>query len=209
MEKFEREPSIGDKTDEEAFQAYMEDLRLTPEDFSKKILDIGAGSAQFAKWAKEHGVSSQIYSLEPTQSLAEKEKGVKGLAEKIPFAEESFDLVVSVAAIPNVYLGEAGPGVKEKVLESLSEMVRVLKNGGEIRLARVLIGNIYEPQRILSHGTAEALIELKEKYGVQVEKIRTPSDDTYEYEGHERKNLLAEAYLLIIRKPTSRGVVNK
>lgn len=209
MEKFERYPSIGDKTNEEVFQTYIEDLRLTPEDFSKKILDVGAGSAQFAKWAKKHGVSSQIYSLEPTQPLVERGKGVKGVAEKIPFAEESFDLVVSVAAIPNVYLNEKESGVKEKVLESLSEMVRVLKSGGEIRLARVLMGNVYESQRVLAQSIDEALLKLEEKYGVQIEKDRTPSDDTYEYEGHERKNLLAEAYILIIRKPTSHDVVNK
>ncbi len=197
------------ETAEEAFQHYVEDLRLTPEDFDKKILDVGAGSAQFAKWAKEHHVSSQIYSAEPqTERLTEKEKSVSARAENLPFPDETFDLVISVAAIPNIYLGEDPKVMKEKIVQGFNEMTRVVKTGGEIRLARVLIGNIYEPQRILSESIDEALQKIEEG-GAQVEKIRTPSDDTYEYEGHKRKRLLAEAYLLIIHKPFSHGVVNK
>lgn len=49
MKRLEREPSISESTDEEVFQSYMEDLRLTPEDLDKKIIDIGAGSTKFAK----------------------------------------------------------------------------------------------------------------------------------------------------------------
>lgn len=202
MEKFEREPSIKDKTDEEVFQAYMQDLRLTPEDFDKKILDVGAGAAQFAKWAKEHGVSREIYSLEPQKEhILEKNKSVVARAEEIPLRDESFDLVVSNAAIPNIYIGEEkADTVKEKVINSLQEMVRVIKPGGEVRLSRVLIGKEHEPQRILSQSIEEALESLKAGGNVQIEKIRTPSDDTYEHENHQPKKLLAEAYLIIIRK---------
>ncbi|MEK7172709.1 MAG: methyltransferase domain-containing protein, partial [Patescibacteria group bacterium] len=84
----------------------MEDLKLSPEDFDKKILDVGSGSGQFAKWAKEHNVSSQIFSLEPKQESKEKIKSVKGVAEAIPFQNEVFDLVVSNASIPNVLFGK-------------------------------------------------------------------------------------------------------
>jgi hypothetical protein len=42
MEKIPKhEPLIEDYNDEEVFQNYMEDLRLSPEDFDKKILDVG------------------------------------------------------------------------------------------------------------------------------------------------------------------------
>lgn len=198
-----------EETDEEIFQHYIEDLRLTPEDFNKKILDVGAGSAKFAKWAKEHGVNNQIYSVEPQAGrLAEREKSVAALAENLPFSDEAFDLVISVASIPNVYLGENSEAIKERVARGLNEMVRVTKSGGEVRLARVLMGKLYDSQRILTKSIDEVIQELERK-GMQIEKIRTPSDDTYEYKGHERKRLLAEAYLLIIRKPALRGGVNK
>ena len=200
MEEFEK-PPIDEKSDEEVFREYMEDLKLSPEDFNKKILDVGAGSAQFAKWAKEHGVSSEIYSLEPRkENLIEKEKGVVAKAETMPFADESFDLIVSNAAIPNIYLGESSESIQKKVRSSLDEMMRVLKSGGEIRLARVLIGKEYEPQRDLSKSIENALAELEKSGTVQVEKVRTSSDDTYEYQSHTPKKLLAEAYLIIIRK---------
>ncbi|MDP3986347.1 MAG: class I SAM-dependent methyltransferase [Candidatus Veblenbacteria bacterium] len=202
MEELEKEPSTRDKTDEEVFQTYIEDLRLTPEDFDKKILDVGAGAAQFAKWAKEHGVSGEIYNLEPQKEyILEKNKSVVARAEAIPFEDESFDLVVSNAAIPNIYISEVNADtVKEKVMNSLYEMVRVIRPGGEVRLSRVLMDKGYESKQILPKSIGEALENLKTKGNVQIEKIRTPSDDTYEYENNQPKRLLAETYLIIIHK---------
>lgn len=87
----------------------------------------------------------------------------------------------------------------------MNEMARVVRPGGEIRLGRVLIGKEYEPQRILSQGIEETLKHLEEM-GFEVEKIKTPSDDTYEYDSdHKPIKLLAEAYLVTIRKRESRG----
>ena len=184
MERFENEaPSLTEWTDEEEFQRYVEDLKLKPEDFEKKILDVGAGAAQFAKWAKEHGISRQIYSLEPQRDyLQESYKGVVGKAEELPFKDGSFDLAVSSAAIPNIYIDENGSDkVKEKITKSLSEILRVIRPGGEMRLARVLMGKEYEGQRVLSESVEDALEEMEATGGVQIEKIRTPADDTYEY----------------------------
>ncbi|MFA6215511.1 MAG: methyltransferase domain-containing protein [Patescibacteria group bacterium] len=202
MKNFEREPSIIEKTNEEVFQDYIEDLRLEPDDFGKKILDVGAGAAQFAKWAKEHRVSTEIYSLEPRkENLTGKDKSVVAQAEAIPFADESFDLVVSNAAIPNVYTGEGnGDTAKEKVMNSLAEMVRVIRPGGEIRLARVLRRKESKLQRP-SQSVDEALENLKAGGNIQIEEIRTPEADVYEYnENHDPVTLTAEAYLIIIRK---------
>ena len=152
MKHLENKPSIFDNSDEDVFRGYMEDLRLTPADLNKRILDVGAGSAQFSRWAKEHGVSNQIYSLElKKEYIQEKEKSVSARAEAIPFISESFDLIVSNGAIPNVLIdGGRVEAIKESVSSSVQEMMRVLRPGGEIRLGRVLIGGEYEPQRILS-----------------------------------------------------------
>ena len=80
-------------------------------------------------------------------------------------------------------------------------MLRVLKEGGEIRLARVLMSRKYEPQRILTESVERVLNELQEKSNIKIEKIRTPTGDTYEYdENHNKKGLLAESYLIILQK---------
>lgn len=122
-------------TDEEIFQQYMENLDLSPEDFDKKILDVGSGSGQFAKWAKEHHVSDQIYSLEPFQESEEKSKLARGNAAAMPFQDESFDLVLSSSAIPQIFSGPQYEGAREdKIRESFSELIRVAKKGGEIRI---------------------------------------------------------------------------
>ena len=200
-EKFpQNEPSIEDYTDEEVFQNYMEDLKLSPEDFDKKILDVGSGSSQFAKWAKEHSVSSQIFSLESKQESQEKTKSVRGVAEAIPFQEEAFDLVISNASIPNVFLGERQEIVREKIKNSLFELMRVTKPGGEIRLGRVLKGEIYETQKAFVSALDETLHELQQTYGAEIEEIPYPVANTYEYVNHEPVKLLAKAYLIRIRK---------
>lgn len=201
-EKFPKnEPTIEDHTDEEVFQNYMEDLKLSPEDFDKKILDVGSGSSQFAKWAKEHSVSSQIFSLEPTQESQEKAKSVRGAAEAIPFQEGTFDLVISNASIPNVFLGESQEIVRGKIKNSLFELMRVTKPGGEIRLGRVLKGEIYETQKALVSALDETLYELQQIFGAEIEEIPYPVANTYEYVNHEPVQLLAKAYLIKIRKP--------
>lgn len=203
MENFKKESSIKDKNDEEVFRTYMEDIRLTPEDFNKRILDVGAGTAQFAKWAREHEISNEIYSLESAKEhFVEKDKSVVARAETMPFKSESFDLVISNCAIPNVYINEiSAEKMKENVKHSLFEMMRITRRGGEIRMGRVLIGKKYESQNILSLSIEESFKDLEEKDDIKIEKIRTPLGDTYEYDkNHKPTKLLAEAYLIIIRK---------
>lgn len=193
-------PSFKEKktsVEEETFKQYFYDLELKPEDFNKTILDVGAGEAYFAKYAKDHNISSQIYSLEPVQEMSEKEKSLVGFTEEIPMTDKSFDLIVSTGAIPNIYLGEKD--VEEKVKKSFSEMLRVLNDKGEIRLARVLMGNKYENQKILTNIIEEVLKKIQEN-NVEVTKIRTPMNDTYEYEDHIKKELLAESFLIILKK---------
>ena len=80
-------------------------------------------------------------------------------------------------------------------------MLRILKDGGEIKIARVLIGDKYESQRALKNSIQEVLQELQEKLNIEIEKIRTPLYDSYEYENHEKKDLLAESFLVILKKP--------
>ena len=93
---------VEDETDEEVFRRYVENLDLSPEDFEGKTLDVGADAAQFEKWAREHNVSQNIYSLEASPKEQKGTRIVKGLVEELPFRDEEFDLVISHFAIPNV-----------------------------------------------------------------------------------------------------------
>lgn len=202
LNKENPEVSGQEDMDEAAFQRYVEDLRLQPEDFDKKILDVGAGAGRFAKWAKEHNVSSEIYSLEPARERLENHtNAVQGFAEAIPFNSNSFELVVSEGAIPNIYgLENDAFTTKEKIESSFNEMIRVLKPGGEIRLARVIISEYDEPHKNLAEGINEALNKIRERNNCEIEMEHVPVDDIYENE-KQKTGLLAKSYLIIIRKP--------
>ncbi len=188
----------SEKANKEVFKKYMKSLDLKPEDFDKKILDIGAGRTDFAKWAKDHNVSSEIYSIDPHQKPKEKEKSARTFADKLPFQDNVFDLVVSCAAFPNVLFEEYGTKIKENFLEIL----RVVKPGGEIRLGRALKWKKSDNKRKqeLTEGVDLTLAELKMN-NVGVEEIRQPFADLYDYDKkHRPTRLLAEAYLIKLHK---------
>lgn len=202
MKEFpQHEPSIRDENDEEVFQAYMEDLKLSPEDFDKKILDVGSGPGKFAKWAKEHHESSEIYSLEPFHKSDEPTKSIQGFAENLPIKSETFDLVVSNGSIPNVFLGENPETLNKKVRNSLFELMRVIKPGGEIRLGRVLKGEVYKSQKRLVSVLDKTLEEIRQTFSAEIEEIPYPAANTYEHVNHKSKKILARAYLIKIHKP--------
>jgi len=192
MENFYEKTGIDEN--EETFQKYVEELELTPEDFNKKILDLGAENAGFAKWAKEHDITSEIYSLDVRNKMKETESSVIGTADELPFEDESFDLVISTCAVPNVI-------EPEQIEKTLLEAIRVIKPGGEVRLAKVSEGEQYESQRIKKQELNMVLEKLKD-LNLFVEKIRQPEGDLYEYNGHIKTDkLLAESYLIKIKKP--------
>lgn len=158
-------------TDEDTFREYMEDLDLTPKDFDKKILDVGSGSGQFAKWAKEHGVSSEIYSVDRSADSNEHDKSVKGSVESMPYKDGAFDLVVSHAAIPQIFVGLEFKNIREeKIRESISEMLRVVKLSGEVRFGPTIVDS-KDPWRQNFQNTLNSVLdELKTAQGIIVEK---------------------------------------
>lgn len=185
---------------EEVFKDYVEDLDLSPEDFEGVILDVGSGGGEFAKWAKDHQVSSDIYSLEPTDEIEGVPNGVKGLADELPFKDGSFDLVISHCAVPNVFVGEDEESIEKQVRGSFDEFLRVIKDEGEIRLSNVLIGEVYENQKVFAKIVGEVLEDLSLREDLEVEKIDM-NQDSYEYdENNNPKRLLAKKFLIKIRK---------
>ncbi len=200
-EKFENFGADRNNTKEEIFKSYSRDLDLKPEDLEGKILDIGAGASEFAKWAKEHGVSDQIYSLDPgRRHREEKEKSVRGRADALPFEDQVFDLVISNSAIPNILGEEDREQMERDVRESVKEALRVLKSGGEIRLGRVIRNSNKDYQKDLQHFFDSVLGELVRK-GHRVEMYHKKYADIYRKYEDGRKELSAESYLVKIKKP--------
>lgn len=189
-----QEHNLENKEEEKTFKKYIEDLNLKPKDFKKVILDVGAGKAYFAKWAKDHKISSQIYSLEPFEEMSLKKNTIISTTEDIAMPNKFFDLIVSNAAIPNIYLND---NAREKVEKSFSEMLRVLKNGGEIRLARVSMEERLQAQYILTDSIKESLKKFEDIYNLEVKIINTQKYN----ENHNKKDSLAENFLITLKKP--------
>ena len=96
-----------------------------------RILEIGAGSGNnFVFYPK----GAVVYALEPSPLLRQKATEkipentnftlIDGIAEQLPFADESFDTVVSTLVLCSV----------NDLEQSIREMQRVLKSGGRLLL---------------------------------------------------------------------------
>lgn len=88
-----------------------------------KILDVGCGTGanleMLEKFGRAEGVDVSDEALEFCR--AKGLKAHKGLAEKLPFADESFDLVTALDVVEHLDDDVAG----------LREMRRVLRSGGK------------------------------------------------------------------------------
>ena len=141
---------------------YFSDLGFTLEGLQgKRTLDIGAGAAEFARYANARGAN--VTSVDMGKYLRPEELSeiagsgvpyVRASAVQLPFPDNSFDVVISHNSMPNITdqqpaieLAPDGTIIKnenpsdnhpESRLLALKEAVRVLKTDGEIRLANVV-----------------------------------------------------------------------
>jgi len=122
----------------------------------KKGLEIGVGTGRFAK---PLGIN---LGIEPSKKMAEiaKKRGIKvveGYAEKLPFEDNLFDLVLMVTTICFV----------SDIDKSLKEANRVLKKGGHIIIAFIdknsKLGQFYEKNRKKSRFYKEATFYNKDE----------------------------------------------
>ncbi|WP_339061126.1 class I SAM-dependent methyltransferase [Tepidibacillus marianensis] len=99
---------------------------------NEKVLDMGSGTGTYSLWLARLGLDvtafdQSIEMLKVAHSKAQRQGGkpiqfVQGNAEKIPFEENTFDLVVSVTAVEFM----------DEPVNALQEAVRVLKPGGRL-----------------------------------------------------------------------------
>jgi ubiquinone/menaquinone biosynthesis C-methylase UbiE len=106
-------------------------LKLAEPKQGEKVLDIGVGTGIFACELMRYG--ADITGIDVSDKMLEiaKSKGVGnvliGNAESLDFADEAFDLVISITALEFIKNPEI----------AISEMVRVCKKGG-----RVVVGTL-------------------------------------------------------------------
>lgn len=182
------------------FERYLDSLKLSDEDLKKTILDVGSHESTFADWAKRHNVSKNIFSLDPWFISRERTKAVQGMSEAIPFKDESFDIVVSNCAIPNIFLEDED--VEEKTRLSLFEMFRVTKPGGEIRLGNVGKGELYLAEKERTMALNKVLKELERDLKAEVEQVHVSELDYYEpAESEFAGELYSPTYFIKIKKP--------
>lgn len=130
---------------ERAPESYFSHFDLEPEDLKdKSILDVGSGKHEwFADHMKEYG--AEVYSINPklrykwqrdhlNKNNRNHGKAIAARAQEIPFASESFDLVLSHWAIPAYIPNRDGEIITEDGKIILQELCRVVKHGGSIRL---------------------------------------------------------------------------
>lgn len=187
-----------EETDEQVFQSYLSDLNLSPDDLEKKMLDVGSGYAQFAKWAKDHSISEKIFSLDSKGRFIETSKSVIANAKAIPFADNSFELVISNSSMPQVLLNKDATQMQVDVHRVFEELLRVSVQTGEIRLGNVILGGKEDVRVQMTSIVQQELERIKREYDAEVEVIR--KGDVHRYEGHTPIEVVAGRYLIIIRK---------
>lgn len=138
-----------------AFNLYLNNLGLSEKMLQgKKIVDIGAGHFGFAGHCLLNKITEEVFSLEPNPETNEvtletqrmhwgkenerkiKEKTVVGsMLDMSVFADEYFDYAFTHAVMPGVDVRyNDAEKMKESIEKSFSEIIRVLKPGGEARL---------------------------------------------------------------------------
>ncbi len=118
FEKYHREYDQWFIEHEKLYNTELDTIRELIPPF-KRGLEIGVGTGRFAQ---PLGIQT---GLEPSENMAEKarQRGIdvhRGVAEKMPFEDESFDLALMVTTI--CFVSDA--------LQSLKEAYRVLEKGG-------------------------------------------------------------------------------
>jgi SAM-dependent methyltransferase len=96
------------------------------------VLDVGCGEGRFCRMLRSHGVDA--VGIDPTPALIAAARArdsssayLKARAERLPFRDEAFDLVISYLSLIDI------PDIQAAV----PEMARVLRPGGALLIANL------------------------------------------------------------------------
>ncbi|HEY0049773.1 MAG TPA: class I SAM-dependent methyltransferase [Pyrinomonadaceae bacterium] len=139
---------------------------LGARDSALKILDVGCGTGanleMLAQFGAAEGVDVSDSALEFCRAKGLKTH--KGLAEKLPFDDESFDLVTALDVVEHLDDDAAG----------LKEMHRVLKSGGRTLIFVPAFMWLWGVQDDISNHriryTKKQIVERLEKAGFEIER---------------------------------------
>lgn len=183
----------------------LREMGITPNALrGKEVLDIGAGDANFARIAKAKGIHVTSLEKYPEYSypdgLPTDIPYIVGSAEQMPFDDQSFDVIISLAGPPSDVEHIADI---ERILQ---EAIRVLKPGGEFRFdvhSGVFLSALwnddppvtqeeferFSPKEVAARSQAKAkkyydeyFPALLDKYGVKRQKMRNDNDPTKTYQ---------------------------
>ena len=115
-------------------ELYLADLGLAWEELQgKKVLDIGAGPAEFENAARRRGI--EVVSMDNMSDLhvpPRDSRYVVAEATQLPFNEGLFDIALSHMSVTN-YGPESAAEYTRFLQEVLRDACRVLKRNGEFR----------------------------------------------------------------------------
>lgn len=139
-------------------------------DITCKILDIGVGTANLSKRFLEAGYSNIIgldQSREMLNVAKDKFPSLKlrlGEFLKIPFENNSFDIIVSTYAFHHLNEEEKSVAIKE--------MLRVLKENGKIVIGDLMFKNEEDRKKIYNNLSREEISEIEDEYYSNIELLK-------------------------------------
>lgn len=185
---------------------YLKDLGLNWEKLrGKRVLDLGAGKGEFAQEAKKRGI--EVISVDYIPGGMGEDgilpEGVSYLIadmKKLPFQNESFDLVVARAAI-------TVPPTKDEVREAINEGKRVLKTGGEFRFGPGPISlsvevfdtsELFSPEENEKWSMPDHSFERRERIGQKTMEFIQSIDPEFRLEkGNEKREFGYDSYYIL------------
>ncbi len=165
-----KDPNNYDKGDKKlAFERYAEDLFLDENALDgKKILDVGSNIPLFRDYLEGKYPETKVINIDQEFNTS---LDAQALAEHLPFADNSFDLIVAHSSL-------TGWGIYENVEQILQEFIRVLRPNGEIRIGPIMIDDdtdLGEEQRKTITKNKDIVNKLKNLHVISsVEYLRIP-----------------------------------
>ena len=179
----------------------LDNLGLSVDMVRGNILDVGAGDAEFAR-AFAGKKEAKITSVDRNPNKENDNFVIVADSRSLPFPDNSYDMVISHASIPHIFLDLYSfdfpegslENIRSAIARSFSEILRVLKEGKKAYMAPIGIGYVYDSEKTVKKAIFEELENLK-KMGIhfEFEFIET-------YENPDNKEI-TDLFRLIIQKP--------